>query len=299
MGLPRLVLARPRQFLSTFGTKRVLSLLTGRPELHLRTILSRPMRHPLQTGAKPVPEILTRRLPVATLAHAGRERKRRAFFAIEFLLDERPSAIAPAMETALLALSDPATLTWLLRMIETRRETASMIVAACRGALTELADRPHLTIRALARRLLPACDLPLPRSLDPDPALLDRLVVRPPVPIGVNPRESERPAPDGLVDELAGVRLSKAERIVPGLRSAVIGRLSVTLGSDAHRRRMQRQYRAYGDTVRRRPPDVFLASCEAVENAVQLSAAGARAARLMNGQPFIDSIEIEQTLPTP
>ena len=59
---------------------------------------------------------------------------------------------------------------------------------------------------------------------------------------------------------------------------------------------MQRQYRAYGDTVRRRPPDVFLASCEAVENAVQLSAAGARAARLMNGQPFIDPIEIEQTL---
>ena len=121
------------------------------------------------------------RATLATLAHAGRERKRRAFFAMEFLLDERPSAIAPAMEAALLALSDPATLTWLLRMIETRRETASMIVAACRGALTELADRPHLTIRALARRLLPACDLPLPRSLDPDPALLDRLVVRPPV----------------------------------------------------------------------------------------------------------------------
>ena len=76
----------------------------------------------------------------------------------------------------------------------------------------------------------------------------------------------------------------------------MIERVSVVLGSDAHRRRMQRQFRAYGDTVRRRPPNVFLASCEAVEDAVQLSAAGARAARLMNAQPFIDPMEIEQSL---
>ena len=236
------------------------------------------------------------RATLATLAHPGRERKRRAFLATEFLLDEYPSAIAPAMETALLALSDPATLTWLLRMIEVRGETASMIVNACRGALTELAARPHLTIRALARRLLPDSDLPLPPPSDPDPALLDRLVVDTSVPIGESPREPEGPSPEDVVDELAGIRLSKAERLLPRLRSAVIERMSVVLRSDAHRRRMRRQFRAYGDAGRRGWPDVFVASCEAVEDAVQLSAAGVRAARLMNAQPFVDPIEIEQAL---
>ena len=233
---------------------------------------------------------------LATLSHAGRERKRRAFLATEFLLAERPSAIAPAMETALLALSDPATLTWLLRMIEVRGETASMIVTACRGALTELAGRPHLTIRALARRLLPGSDLPLPPPLDPDPALLDRLAVDPPVPIAASPREPEWASPDDVVDELAGIRLSKAERLLPRLRSAVIERVSVVLGSDALGRRMRRQFRAYGDTGRRRRPDVFLASCEAVEDSVQLSAAGARAARFMNAQPLADPVAVEQAL---
>ncbi len=236
------------------------------------------------------------RATVATLAHAGRERKRRAFLATEFLLAERPAAIAPAIETALLTLSDPATLTWLLRVIEVRRETATMVVTACQPALTRLAGRPHLTVRALARRLLPGCDLPLPLPSDPDLPLLDRLVVSPPEPISTGPPDPEDTKPDEVVDALAGVRLARAERLLPRLRSAVIGRLGAVLGSDAHGRRMRGQFRAYADSVRRRGPDVFLASCEAVEDAVQLAAAGARAARLMNAQPLTAPVEFEQML---
>ena len=236
------------------------------------------------------------RATVATLAHAGRERKRRAFLATEFLLEERPSAIAPAIESALLTLSDPATLTWLLRMMEVRSETASMVVTACRGALTTLAGRHHLTVRSVARRLLRGSDLPLPLPSDPDPALLDGRVVGPPGPVGASAPKPEEAAPEDLVDYLAGIRLTKAERLLPRLRSAVIGRVSVVLGSDTHRRRMRRQFRAYADSGRRRWPDVFLASCEAVEDAVQLAAAGARAARLMNAQPLTDPVEIEQAL---
>ena len=236
------------------------------------------------------------RATVAMLAHAGRERKRRAFLATEFLLDERPAAVAPAIETALLTLSDPATLTWLLRVLEVRGETATTVVTACRSALTELAGRPHLTVRALARRLLPGSDLPLPLPSDPDPPLLDPLVAGPPEPIGATAPEPEEAGPDEVVSALAGMRLTRAERLLPRLRSAVIVRVREVLGSDAYGRRMRRQLRAYADSGRRRRPDVFLASCEAVEDAVQLAAAGARAARLMNAQPLAEPVEFEQLL---
>ena len=98
---------------------------------------------------------------VAGLAHAGREQKRRSLIAIQILIDQRTSSVIAALKSALSSLSDPATLTWLLRVIELAGDKAASIVSESRSILIELAGCPHLTVRTLARRLLSSDEVPL------------------------------------------------------------------------------------------------------------------------------------------
>ena len=65
---------------------------------------------------------------VAGLAHPGREQKRRSLVGIQVLINERASGVTSALESALSSLSDSATLTWLLRVIELADEKAAPIV---------------------------------------------------------------------------------------------------------------------------------------------------------------------------
>ncbi len=233
---------------------------------------------------------------VAGLAHPGREQKRRSLVAIQVLINERASAVAAVLGPALSSLSDPATLTWLLRVIELEGEKASPILIESRSAFTELTGRPHLTVRALARRLLSSAEVPLVPSAAPDSELLEHGSTGLLLPAGVTV-ESEHALPiDGIIDEVAGVRLSRVEPILPGFRKAVRKRVDTLLNSEAHKRRRQAQIHAYQDTRNELLPDAFLVWDEAVEDAIQRVAAGARAACLMNHGPVADSVELEETL---
>ena len=232
---------------------------------------------------------------IAGVAHPGREMKRRSLVATQMLIDERPSAATTAaIESALLSFSDPATLTWLLRVLELAGEKATPIVSASQDALIELARGPHLTIRALARRLLSDDAIPVAPIGQSDQELLDQGSSGLLLPAGVTvDRES---ISQKIIDRVAGVRLASAEPILPGLRQAVCRRVHVALGRDRRKRRMQAQVRVYADQLTKRFPDLFMVSNEAVEDAIQRVAAGARAARLMNHEPIADPAELEEQL---
>ena len=232
---------------------------------------------------------------LAGLFHPGREHKRRALVAIQILIDQRPSTIAPAIKSALLSMSDVATLTWLLRVIERAGDSAASVVSVCRDALIELAGRPQLVVRTLARRLLSEVELPLPSATEPDAELLDRgsdLVV----PADSNNRDGHKIDLEAVIDEIAGFRLSHGEQILPGLRGAVVRRVAAVRKSDGFKRRSRAQFRAYGDESSQRMPDAFLTLDEEVEDAIQHTAAGARAARLMNGDLSTDPLQLEDSL---
>ncbi len=233
---------------------------------------------------------------LAGLAHPGREQKRRSLVATQVLIEERTSAVTAALEHALLSLSDPATLTWLLRVIELAGEKTAQIVSELRSALTELAGRPHLTVRALARRLLSDEEIPLAHSAEPDSELLEGGSTGFLFPAGVEVGQKDATRTDNLIDGVAGVRLSRAEPILPGLREAVRTRVDTAQNDEKHKQRIQAQCDAYADSSRKCWPDVFLASIESVEGAVQRSAAGVRAARLLNGKLTADPIELEESL---
>ena len=223
---------------------------------------------------------------VAALAHPGREQKRRSLLAAEMLIAVRPTTVTTVLESALLTLSDPATLTWLLRVIERHRGEAASLISECRNALTELAQGPHLTVRALARRLLPSSQVPPLDPCEPDPELLER-----PHAVFLLSADADTDQPDSaessnIVEGVAGGRLARAEQLLPGLKGAVVRRVAEAQQDERYRHRMDMQLRAYADQVRRRRPDVVLASVETVEDALQRAAAGARGARLMNGLPI-------------
>ena len=233
---------------------------------------------------------------IAGLAHPGREQKRRALVGAQVLINERASAVTAALESAFSSLSDPATLTWLLRVIELAGEKAAPIISGSRSTLIELTGRPHLTVRALARRILSSDEVPLVPSAEPDPELLDRGSTGILLPTGATVSLEDTAQIDGIIDAVAGVRLLHAEPILPGIRQAVHKRIDELRSSEKQKQRMQTQLRAYADRPEKRWPDAYLVSEEAVEDGIQRVAAGARAARLMNGDPVGDPVELEEEL---
>jgi len=233
---------------------------------------------------------------IAGIAHASREQKRRSLLAIKILIDERPEVISAALGTTLTELSDPATLTWLLRVIELAEDKATPVVSGCRNALIELMARPHLVVRTIARRLLTDCDTPLVASSDPDAELLDNGKVELILPDGVDIEREDKSGMIAMVDEAAGARLAGAEQILPGFKEAVYKRVKAALEDEKHKHKIKRQLDAYADRVKQRWPDAYLATEEEIENAIQQAAAGARAAKLMNGDAVNDPIELEETL---
>ena len=162
--------------------------------------------------------------------------------------------------------------------------------------LAKLIERPHLTVRALSRRLLPSGEVPLPPSDEPDLELLER---RPPglmLPsIGTVDLEDSAEI-DGMIDEVVDARLSRAELIHPRMRGAMRRRIDSIRKDKEITRRMQVQFGAYGNQVKIRWPDAFLAVDEAVEGAIQRTAAGLRSARPMNGEPVADPVAFEDHL---
>ena len=235
---------------------------------------------------------------LAGIAHPGREQKRRSLVALQYLIYERAGTIGATIEAAIRSLSDPASLTWLLRVFELSGDKADSIVRQANGVLVTLTKRPHLTVRTISRRLLPGGESPLPPFDEPDIELLDRRQsgILLPATAAVDPEESTDT--NSMINELVGVRLSRAEAIHPGLRDVVRIRVESTRTDADITRRMQAQFRAYGDKTKERWPDAFLAVNEAVEDALQRTAAGVRSARLASGRPVRDPLSFEDRLAT-
>lgn len=244
-----------------------------------------PYRPPSPDCGEQAPGSIDAALALATIAgitRPEREAKRRAMLATEFLVTERPGAAADGIRAALAHLSDPATLTWLLALLTDSSRADSSALSASTEVLNALATGPHLAVRTLARSLSPSAPSVAPPE-PADPELLDGAPTGLWTPSPVRTEYDELAA--GLVDDYAGARTTAAEPLLPGLTAAIVRRVAVAHMDDALRQRMQSQLRALADSNgdHARWPNAHLAVAEAVEDALQRAATGARSADLRHG----------------
>lgn len=231
------------------------------------------------------------------LAHPSREKKRRAFLATQLLLNECPQTTATAFITALSTISDPATLTWLLQLMEVSDEKNQPILIECQSTLRDLVSNDRLTVRAIARRLLRGDQPPIVPPSSAHSALLSEQVSQIWVPENIDqPNPDELTGTNRLIEAVAGVRLSQGKRFLPGLLDAVSDKVAEVRASEAFKKRLKSQLDAFADRVRKRWPNAFLANEEIIEDALQLIAAGGRTARLMTGELISNPIEWEDQL---
>ena len=246
-----------------------------------------------------VPGDIDAAFATATLAgvtHPGREQKRRSFLAAWTLVNHRATKMAQGIDVALRSASDPATLTWLLRLIAVAGDSASDIVRSSREALVDLAESPWLTVRVLARSLLPNEKVALGAPCEPDGELLGRGSDRIILPTEAADENGKDSGSADLVFLQASARLSRAERTLPGIIDAVIGRFRDARRSDALRERLRTQLRALETRPEHHWPDAFVVWSESIEDAIQRVASGARMARLMSGDLATDPHDLEGQL---
>ncbi|MGW8954673.1 AAA family ATPase [Streptomyces sp. NPDC055709] len=229
---------------------------------------------------------------LAALAHADREGKRRAMVATRALIALRPEATAPAIALALEQLSDPATLMWLLCLLQEQGAAAQPVVDHCQHALEVLARGPLLTVRALARRLLTdAADVPMGPS---DPAAFtphSRLWTS----AGQEDSRKDRFV-KGMVAEVGRARLNEAEQLQPGLIRAVLAKVRREVDIERTMDRSKALVRANRSADEDELPDAYLAIEETIEEAIQAVAAGSRAHRLSQGLGASDPAAWEDQL---
>ncbi len=235
---------------------------------------------------------------MASLSHAGRERKRRSLLAILLLLEEHPRVAAEALQVALSALVEPATLVWLLQLLSgLSPEKRATVIARCEQELCQHATGPFLVVRALARQLLGDDAPPMPSSSTPHPSLLptptDELWV--PDSGDLAPSVTDENA-DRPVQAMAQHRLSQAERVLPGLGNAVTAQFATAMNDADRRQRFERQRDAYADYGVERWPDAFLVPKETLEQVLQETAAGGRAAQAIAGCVVADPVGWEDQL---
>ncbi|MEU3597135.1 ATP-binding protein [Streptomyces sp. NPDC006798] len=231
---------------------------------------------------------------LAALAHADREGKRRAMVATRSLVTLRPEATAPAMALALEQLSDPATLMWLLCLLQEQGPQAQPVVDHCQEALKELARGPLLTVRALARRLLTEeATIPMGAS--------DQAGLNPPSRLWTSAAQGDDPKGHLVTEmlaEVAGTRLNEAEQLQPGLIRAVLARVRREVDTEHSIERNKTQSRANRSADEGELPDAYLAIQETVEVAIQTVASGSRAHRLSQGLGVSDPAAWEDQLAT-
>ncbi|MGC0405168.1 hypothetical protein RKD27_007812 [Streptomyces sp. SAI-126] len=267
------------------------------PRVHDSDDPQHPYRAPDNDNGTPAPGDLDRAFATAALAavaHADREGKRRAMVATQSLITLRPETTAPAMALALEQLTDPATLVWLLCLLQEQGPAVQAVVDHCQDALEALAQGPLLTVRALARRLLTdATDVPMGPS---DPARLN-----PPNRLWISAAQqgsSRDQVVTGMVAEVARTRLNKAEQLQPGLIRAVLAKVRREVDTERIIERNKAQLRANRSVDEGELPDAYLAIEETIEVAIQTVAAGSRAHRLSQGLGVSDPAAWEDQLAT-
>jgi hypothetical protein len=230
------------------------------------------------------------------LAHPGRERKRIALQATKLLLEEKSEIVAPIFGIALVSISDPATLTWLLKLLEQSLETSYPIRELCHDELCELTSRNHITIRTLARHLIIGAKPPIAPPISAAPELLQNLnVILIPDSICMNNPKMDKMKIE-LIESVAGERMQKVEIILPGFRNAVLSRIGKLENDESFKQKIRSQIDWLSDRIGKRWPDAFLAYEQLVEETLQLVAAGGRTAFLKNGEPISNPILFEDKL---
>ena len=247
-----------------------------------------------------VPGDLQAAMVLATLgglAHPGREKKRRTYLAVQLLLEELPEIAAPAFDIALGQISDAATLTWLLQLIDSSGDRGLLVRRSCQATLRDLVSRNLLTVRAIARRLLMGDNPPIAPISPAHSALLSGNQGNIWIPENFGnfgPEESE--GLDGLLENVAGTRLKQGEQLLYGFRRAVRALSAKSFNHEEFTKRLNSQLDSLANRSRKRWPDAFLASEETIEKVLQSVAVGGRAARLMNGNPISDPVAWEDKL---
>lgn len=225
---------------------------------------------------------------VATLAHAAWERKRRALVAVELVCSFQPELAGAAIARVLRNLTDPASLTWLLAMV-IFSENAKTVAKRCCAELDSLSRTEHLTVRALARRLLTVGDIDVapPPVYPADSPLTSNIS-------STVPRHESFAT--RAVDRNCGMRLDWAEELVPGLREATVRRLEVVVASEEFREAQSRRVRDLCGVEPKWLPEASLPIDEAAETALQLAASGARTALAAKGMLSTTASSIEDRL---
>lgn len=219
------------------------------------------------------------------LGDASREKKRRTLLAVRLLLSQRPTLAAAAVDLALRELSDPATLTWLLRLIDDMGTEVAPVISACRQTLVQLASGEHLVVRALARRLLGDAV-----ALSPPPAADDKDLLTAGGTSIWTPENHDEDVHDEhlsraaeMVRVVAGHRLFDAEEMLPGLCMAVVSRVADAIASDDYRDRLRPQLRHYSNPDEHHRPDAYFYGEQTAEDALQRVACAGRTARARMG----------------
>jgi hypothetical protein len=228
------------------------------------------------------------------LAHPSRERKRRALLATQLLIEERPSIAGEALATTLGDISDVATLTWLLCVMEDSADDS--VLAACQPVLRSLASRPQLSVRAIARRLLSGELPPLPAPSDTSVALEGLLLSDPEVGDVGTDQALSLAAARSEAEANAGRRLVRGERLLPGLSEKFLISATSALRGEPMTTRLGRQLDEFADSLTKRWPDAFLAPEQIVEEILQTVAAGGRTDLLARGIPAADPTAWEDEL---
>lgn len=239
---------------------------------------------------------------VGALAQPVLEAKRRAFLAVALLIRLRPQIVAPAINAALEGRLDVPTLTWLLEVLATMHQPPVLVAEPL---LRRLAGRGELVIRAVARRLLAkngfTVDSPPSQPASTELARACQASARgrshDPMGFAGGVAEELTARACALTDDAAGWRLASAEAMLPGLRQAVVWCVADALGSEALNDRMAEQLRSLGVVgTRVQLPDALLAIDEAVEEAIQETAGGGRAALAAIGELVADPVAWEDGL---
>lgn len=216
---------------------------------------------------------------VAGLAHPAREQKRRTLLAIAVLLDRYPDTVLAALDRALPQLDIPTT-TWVLHVLSDNG-LATAEVGKLHAALLELAASNHLSVRAVARRLLQAAGVD-PGPIPPGARIPD--LVDGPRKAGASP-EVASPAgfAEALVEASCGHRLERVESELPELRPKVSRRVAERLRSETVRDLLAVQRRRLVSAAEPRIPDAITGDVEAAEEALQYVGGGLRNSLAVGG----------------
>ncbi|MFD9725538.1 AAA family ATPase [Streptomyces sp. NPDC059072] len=244
------------------------------------------------TSAPPDMDLVFAKAIIGGLAHPGQENRRRTLLAFTILLDVKLSIAAAALSDTLASLTDPGVLSWLLKVVDDAGEAARRTVAlACQDTLDRLSRGPHLTVRALAARLLG--DLAgQPPMTTPDNALLqggDRLWVP-------EPNDSPLSDTEPNIAMLAEERLLAAAPMLPLLERAAVSRFNQALAEPGVSDSINREHQELSDITHRRWADAFTGRASLFEDALQQAAAGGRASLVASGAPPADPVAWEYAL---